>query len=149
MSVGHRNILQARGPLHCKVPKSQKCEAVSVRTTAQAHGVVNTQQLNCTCVSWSQGENKPGTSSACSASSTTTACFSFFPPSSTSYSQPFLSSWLLLSYLRLPAGAEPLVHLYSHLSSSLTDAGFLSTWLQQTHLCSGWGDVWLALRECY
>lgn len=36
------------------------------------------------------------------------------------------SNWLLLSYLRLPAGAQPPVFLYSHLNGSLTDAGFLA-----------------------
>lgn len=32
----------------------------------------------------------------------------------------------MLFYLRLPAGAEPPVLLYSHLSGGLTDAGFLA-----------------------
>lgn len=88
--------------------------------------VVNTEQLNCATVSWSQGENKPGTSSTCSASSTIAACIFFHPPSLHLLSTALFSSWLLLSYLRLPAGAEPPVLLYSHLNGSLTDAGFLA-----------------------
>lgn len=82
---------------------------------------VNTQQLNCSCVSWSQKPAQP-----VQLVPRWLPVIFFFPLPSASYSKPFFSSWLLLFYLSLPAGAEPPVRIYSHLDSGLTDAGFLA-----------------------
>lgn len=79
----------------------------------------------CVCVSWSLGKNKPRTSSTCSASSPSRRLF-FHPPTPRLLPTVLFSSWLLLSYLLLPAGAEPPVLLYSHVNGGLTDAGFLA-----------------------